>query len=81
MQVFTYPKVLFDSWIIDPVRNRSASFSVGLPRIGGETCEVSVFEIKSHSRIVEKIAFFSKYKAAEPNVFNLRRLLFPCQFW
>jgi hypothetical protein len=32
MQVFTYPKVSFDSWIIDPVRNCSPSFSVGLPR-------------------------------------------------
>ena len=56
--VFTYPKVFFDSWIIDPVRNCSASFSVGLPRIGAESCEVmSVFEIKSHSltvNIVEK---------------------------
>ena len=67
MQVFTYPKVFFDSWIIDPVRNRSASFSVGLARIGAESCEVSVFEIKSHSltvNIVEKIAFFPKYKTA-----------------
>jgi hypothetical protein len=70
MQVFTYPKVFFDSWIIDPVRNRSASFSVGLPRIGAESCEMSVFEIKSHSLTVniveknQKIAFFSKYIAA-----------------
>jgi hypothetical protein len=84
MQVFMYPKVFFDSWIIDPVRNCSASFSVGLPRIGAESCEVSVFEIKSHSLTVniveknQKIAFFSKYKAAQPNVTcDLRRLLLP----
>ncbi len=45
--VLSYPKVfLADSWIIDPVRSCSASFSVGLPRISEESCEVSVF--KSH---------------------------------